>query len=147
MQTPTCAISSDLSNVKFIGEVNVNTENGRICVEALFPIGSTWKDMTLLFDTVKTYSARTGWKYFLKQLHKIRCSCYKTSNLNRNMSQGFINKSCTWMINMKSSKYSNAIRGSTHRNGKIKSVPLFEENVSVTITKNACLEHCGSFSP
>ena len=51
------------------------------------------------------------------------------------------------MINMKSSKYSDTIRDSTHRNGKVKSVPAFEENVSVAITKNACLEYDGSSSP
>ena len=111
---PSCIISCDLSNAKVIGEGNVNTENGGICAEALFPIGSTWKDITLLFYTVKTYSARTRWKYCLKQLCEIRCSCCKTSNINRSMSEGSINKSCTWMINMKSSKYSDTVMGGGH---------------------------------
>ena len=55
------------------------------------------------------------------------------------MSEGFINKSCAWMINMRSSKHSDAIRVDTDRNGKIESPPVFEENIRVTATKNTCL--------
>ena len=104
---PSCIISCDLSNV--------NTEKGEICAEALFPIGSTCKDMHLLLDTIKICSTHTRWKCCLEKLHKIRCSCCKASNFNRNMPEGSIRKSCTWTINMKSSKYSDAIRGHPHK--------------------------------
>ena len=46
---------------------------------------------------------------------------------------------------MKSSKYSNAVRGSTHINEKIERVPVFEDNVPVDITKK--LEYGGSYCP
>lgn len=145
--TPPFIIACDLSNAKFIGEDNVTSQNGGISADVLFPINSIWKDRSLLYDTVKIYSARTGWTCCLKNLYKILCNCHKKTDSNRNYSQGSINKGCTWVINMKSSKYSDSLRGGTHRNGKVKRVPVFEDNVPVTITKNSCLEHGGSCAP
>ncbi len=68
---PPFIIACDLSNVKFIGEDNVTSQNGGVSANILFPINSIWKDRSLLFDTVKIYSARTGWKACLKQLYNI----------------------------------------------------------------------------
>lgn len=63
------------------------------------------------------------------------------------MSQGSINKGCTWVIKMKPSKYADKLRGGTHKNGRNKRIPVFEDNVPVTISENTCVEHGGSCSP
>ena len=145
---PTCIIACDLSNVKFIGENNVSAKNGGILGDALFPINSIWKDRALLFNTVALYARCTGWECCLKQLYKIRCNCYKKKpNLELNSSQGSINKGCTWLINMKSSKYKSVVRGGNHKHGQMKSIPDFSDNVTVTISKNTVLKHGGTCSP
>ena len=145
---PKCIIGCELSNVKFVGEDNVSVENGGILAEALFPIDSVWKDRALLFDTVSSCAGRTGWKCCLKNLYKIRCSCYKTTpNIRLNSSQGSINKDCTWVINMKSSKHTAVMRGGNHKHGQMKRIPDFGAKIPVTITKNTCLKHGGSCCP
>ncbi len=51
-------------------DLNAVTQSG------IFPIGSRWKDWSLLYSTVQAHAAATGWKASLSHSFYIRCSCY-----------------------------------------------------------------------
>ena len=139
---PTCIISCDLSNVKFHEDETNFTDNVIVTAEELFPIGSKWLNRKLLHSTVKIFAARTGWKCSLGQLYRIQCSCYKKPSDNETkLSSGSINKGCTWLIIMISSKYIDKSRTGLFKSGRNVRVPCFDNNTFVTISDKSCLSH------
>ena len=71
----------------------------------VFNMESRWKDEKLIYNTVRTFAARSGWKATRNSTY-IRCSCWRPPTPNQRSFNcgGSIRKNCKWRINLKSTK-------------------------------------------
>ena len=131
---------------RIISSCRLNSENFRtVTIEQIFSVNSLWKDRELLYNTVKTYAALTGWKPTLTHKIYIRCSCFQrhVSRIKetKNTSKVSINKQCQWEVRIKSTQYKNQQIQSGIKKGKHKSIPVFAKDVPVMITKASLNTH------
>ena len=116
----------------------------------LFREGSTWSDHKFLYDTVKAYTALSGWKPTLESRTYIKCSCFVRSKRKNcsacDYTNGSLSKDCKWQIRIKSSRNINRKILSGNSEGKFKSIPLVDDGVPVTISTSNC-HHTGSCKP
>ena len=118
--------------------------------ETIFPVGSVWTDRELLYSTIKTYSARIGWKPCIVQSSYIKCSCYKKivpdeENTTKRYA-GTISKGCRWSIKIKSTQNTCAVIKSGLKKDKFKSKPVYDDSVNIIISKTF-LKHTGLCEP
>ena len=156
-------INSDLDSVftfeqnddstlpRIISSCSLNLENIKtITADNIFKVNSYWKDRDLLYSTVKTYAALSGWKPTLTHKIYMRCSCFQrhTSRIKetKNTSKVSINKQCKWEIRIKSTLNRNQGIKTGPKEGTLKSIPVFSNGVPVIITKATC-EHTGTCEP
>ena len=116
----------------------------------IFQEGSTWTDRKLLYETVKTYAALSGWKPTLESKTCIKCSCFtKYQRKNRSTCEytnGSLSKDCKWQIRIKSSRNIHRKIKSGSSEGKFKSQPVVEDGVPVIISTSNC-KHTGNCKP
>ena len=121
-----------------------------VTVKEIFPVNSWWNDRDLLYNTIKTYAALTGWKPTLTHKIYIRCSCFQRHisriKETKNASKIFINKECQWEVWIKSTQYKNRQIQSGNKKGKQKSITIFSKDIPVVITR-ASLKHIGTCEP
>ena len=125
---------------------NVNVAD--LDAHEIFQEGSTWSDRKLLYETVKTYAALSGWKPTLESRTCIKCSCFsRTQRKNRSTREytnGSLFKDCKWQIRIKSSKNTNRKVQSGNQQGKFKSIPLVDDGIPIIISTSNCT-HTGSY--
>lgn len=113
----------------------------------VFKVGSRWKDEKVLYNTVRTFAARSGWKACRSSTY-IRCSCWRPPTPNQRLfnNGGSIRKSCKWKINLKSTKVTVTTIKKGKNCGKKNHKHVFADDVPVVISK-AEYEHTGSCNP
>ena len=66
--------------------------------QEIFPENSTWADRRLLYETIKSYAALTGWKPTLESRTCIKCSCFsrapRKNRTHRDYTNGSLSKDC-----------------------------------------------------
>ena len=126
---------------------NVNFEE--VTAQDIFQVESKWKDRSLLYSTIQSYAAATGWKATLSHSIYIRCSCYKRpmrTETSRKFTSGSLCKNCDWEIKIRSTENKTRKIKSGVSEGKYKSFPVVTDDVCVIISK-ANLNHTGQCSP
>ena len=117
--------------------------------EDIFQVESKWNDRSLLYSTIQSYAAATGWKATLSHSIYIRCSCYKRPTRRENtrkFTSGSLCKDCDWEIKIRSTENTTRRIKSGVAEGKYKSYPVVNDGVCVIISK-ANLTHTGQCSP
>jgi len=116
----------------------------------IFKQESKWADRELLYETVKAYSALTGWKPTLYSPTCIKCSCFsrikRKNHSSREYNNGSLSKDCKWHIRIKSTHNSCREILSGSSKGKYKSFPKFDNATPVIISSAKC-EHTGTCNP
>ena len=143
--------TDDNSNTDLIVECNFDNINvGDLDPHDIFQEGSTWTDRKLLYETVKAYTALTGWKPTLDSRTCIKCSCFsRTKRKNcstHEYTNGSLSKDCKWQIRIKSTKNINRKILSGNSEGKFKSISLVDDGVPVIISTSNCT-HTGTCQP
>ena len=126
-----------------------NVDLNTVDPQEIFPVGSRWRDRSLLYSTVQAYAAATGWKASLSHSFYIRCSCYDRplrKNKTRTFSSGSLSKNCKWEIKIRSTKNDVRRIKSGISEGKFKSYAVIKDGVNIIISK-ANLEHTGECNP
>lgn len=126
-----------------------NVDIKSLSPEKIFPLGSKWKDRSLLHSTVHSYAALTGWKPAVSHTHTIKCSCYNRrlrGSKERKFKTGSLSKGCKWQITIKSTINKSISVKKGKNAGKFASVPVVDDGVPVIISK-CILEHTGTCNP
>ena len=70
--------NDDSTLPRIISSCRLNLETIKtITADNVFKVNAYWKDRDLLYSTVKTYAALSGWKPTLTHKIYMRCSCFQ----------------------------------------------------------------------
>ena len=113
----------------------------------IFKVGSCWKDEKLIYNMVRTFSTKNGWKACRNSTY-IKYSCWRKPNPNDRSfhNGGSIRKDCKWRINLKATKVRIATIKTGNNSGKKNQRPVFDDDVPVIVSVGK-YEHTGTCNP